>query len=100
MPLISWSVAKSVTQALVGIAVRRGLVDIEKPMGNPRWAAGDPRATIPWRMWLTMVDGQAYDEIGRNNPIVRLGHTSDTHGFRALGDWVERVVTLFPDVTP
>jgi CubicO group peptidase (beta-lactamase class C family) len=32
--------------------------------------------------------------------IVRLGHTSDTHGFRALGDWVERVVTLFPDVTP
>jgi CubicO group peptidase (beta-lactamase class C family) len=28
--------------------------------------------------------------------IVRLGHTSDTHGFRALGDWVERVVALFP----
>jgi len=27
---------------------------------------------------------------------VRLGHTSDTHGFRALGDWVEQVVALFP----
>jgi CubicO group peptidase (beta-lactamase class C family) len=62
--LISWSVAKSVTHALVGIAVRRGLVDIDKPMGNPRWAASDPRAAIPWRHWLNMVDGQEYREIG------------------------------------
>jgi CubicO group peptidase (beta-lactamase class C family) len=63
-PLISWSMAKSVTQALVGVAVRRGLVDIDRPMGNPRWAAGDPRAAIPWRYWLNMVDGQDYHEIG------------------------------------
>ena len=40
-PLISWSMAKSITQALVGIAVARGLVDIDKPMGNPRWAQDD-----------------------------------------------------------
>jgi CubicO group peptidase (beta-lactamase class C family) len=63
-PLLSWSMAKSVTQALVGIAVRRGLVDIDKPMGNPRWAAGDARAAIPWRNWINMIDGQAYREIG------------------------------------
>src|SRR5262249_61427942 len=63
-PLISWSMAKSVTQALVGVAVRRGLVEIDRPMGNPRWAAGDPRAAIPWRYWLNMVDGQDYHEIG------------------------------------
>src|SRR5437667_326698 len=56
--LLSWSMAKSVTQALAGIAVRRGLIDIDKPMGDPRWAAGDPRAAIPWRWWLNMVDGQ------------------------------------------
>jgi CubicO group peptidase (beta-lactamase class C family) len=31
-PLISWSMAKSVTQALLGIAVRKGLVDIDKPI--------------------------------------------------------------------
>ncbi|MDB4971288.1 MAG: hypothetical protein JWN44_6977 [Myxococcales bacterium] len=62
--LLSWSMAKSVTQALAGIAVRRGLVDIDKPMGDPRWAAGDPRAAIPWRWWLNMVDGQDYNEIG------------------------------------
>jgi CubicO group peptidase (beta-lactamase class C family) len=58
MPLISWSMAKSITQALVGVAVRQGLVDVEKPMGNPRWPAGDPRAAVPWRQWLQMVDGQ------------------------------------------
>ncbi|MGZ3425269.1 MAG: serine hydrolase domain-containing protein [Polyangia bacterium] len=63
-PLLSWSMAKSVTQALVGIAVRRGLVDIDRPMGNPRWNAADPRAAIPWRNWLNMIDGQAYREIG------------------------------------
>jgi CubicO group peptidase (beta-lactamase class C family) len=62
-PLISWSMAKSVTQALVGIAVRRGLVDIDKPMGNPRWAPNDPRAAIPWRNWINMIDGQDYREI-------------------------------------
>jgi CubicO group peptidase (beta-lactamase class C family) len=62
--LLSWSMAKSVTQALAGIAVRRGLVDIDKPMGDPRWAPGDPRAAIPWRWWLNMVDGQDYNEIG------------------------------------
>ena len=63
-PLISWSMAKSMTHALVGIAVRRGLVDIDRPMGNPRWAAGDARATIPWRFWLNMIDGQDYHELG------------------------------------
>jgi CubicO group peptidase (beta-lactamase class C family) len=63
-PLLSWSMAKSITHAMVGIAVRKGLVDIDKPMGNPRWPAGDPRAQIPWRNWLNMVDGQDYHEIG------------------------------------
>lgn len=63
-PLLSWSMAKSITQAMVGIAVRRGLVDIDKPMGNPHWPAGDPRAQIPWRNWINMIDGQDYHEIG------------------------------------
>jgi len=62
--LLSWSVAKSITHALAGSAVRRGLIDIDKPMGNPRWATDDPRTRIPWRHWLNMVDGQEYREIG------------------------------------
>jgi CubicO group peptidase (beta-lactamase class C family) len=67
-PLISWSVAKSITHALVGLAVRDGLVDIDRPMGNPRWAAGDRRAAVTWRQWMNMVDGQVWNEIGVNRP--------------------------------
>jgi CubicO group peptidase (beta-lactamase class C family) len=64
-PLLSWSMAKSFTQALLGIAVREKLVgDIDKPMGNPRWKADDPRQAVTWRQWESMVDGQEYDEIG------------------------------------
>jgi CubicO group peptidase (beta-lactamase class C family) len=66
--LISWSVAKSVTQALVGIAVRQGLVDIDKPMGHPSWRRDDPRAAIPWRQWINMVDGQEFREMNAFKP--------------------------------
>lgn len=69
-PLVSWSMAKSVTQALLGIEVRKGLVDIDKPMGNPRWAPDDPRASIPWRHWINMTDGQDYHEIGVVDPTL------------------------------
>jgi CubicO group peptidase (beta-lactamase class C family) len=64
MRLISWSMAKSVTQALVGAAVLQGRVSIDAPMGNPGWSASDRRAAITWRQWLNMVDGQQYHEIG------------------------------------
>jgi len=67
-PLLSWSMAKSITHAMVGVAVRKGLVDIDAPMGNPRWPAGDPRAAIPWRTWMNMVDGQRYHEIDATGP--------------------------------
>jgi CubicO group peptidase (beta-lactamase class C family) len=63
-PLLSWSMAKSVTQALLGVAVLHGLVDIDQPMGHPSWPAGDPRAGISWRTWINMTDGQDYNEIG------------------------------------
>jgi CubicO group peptidase (beta-lactamase class C family) len=61
---ISWSMAKSVTSALVGRAVALGLIDdIDAPMPTP-FDAGDPRAEITWRQWLTMTDGLDYTEIG------------------------------------
>ena len=62
--LISWSMAKSFTHALVGAGVLQGRVHIDEPMGSPHWRAGDRRASIPWRTWLTMTDGQDYTEIG------------------------------------
>jgi CubicO group peptidase (beta-lactamase class C family) len=63
MRLVSWSMAKSITQALVGIAYRQNKVDIDAPMGNSHWDANDKRAQIPWRTWLQMTDGMRYLEI-------------------------------------
>jgi CubicO group peptidase (beta-lactamase class C family) len=65
--LVSWSMAKSVTHALVGAAVLQGRVAIDTPMGSPHWRAGDRRASISWRQWLNMVDGQDYTEIGASS---------------------------------
>jgi CubicO group peptidase (beta-lactamase class C family) len=65
--LISWSMAKSITQALVGIAVRKDLVKVDAPMGYPSWAATGLQSRVTWRQWLNMVDGQDYHELGVTN---------------------------------
>jgi CubicO group peptidase (beta-lactamase class C family) len=64
--LVSWSMAKSFTQALVGAAVQQGRVSLDAPMGSPHWRAGDRRASITWRQWLQMVDGSDYLESAEN----------------------------------
>ncbi len=62
-PQISWSMAKSVTQALVGRALATGVLDtVDAPMPTPH-AKDDPRARITWRQWLRMVDGLDYTEL-------------------------------------
>lgn len=61
--LVSWSVAKSFTQAFVGAAALQGLLDPEAPMGSPYWGPRHPLAGLNWRTWLQMVDGQRYVEI-------------------------------------
>jgi CubicO group peptidase (beta-lactamase class C family) len=59
---ISWSLAKSITSALVGRAVQLGLIeDIDAPMPGV-FDDGDPRAAITWRQWITMTDGLDYQE--------------------------------------
>ncbi|VAV87503.1 Beta-lactamase class C-like and penicillin binding proteins (PBPs) superfamily [hydrothermal vent metagenome] len=64
---LSWSMAKSVTSALVGRAVRLGMIkDIDEAMPGP-WGANDARSKISWRQWLNMTDGLAYAEIGEDN---------------------------------
>ncbi len=68
MRLVSWSAAKSFTHAFVGVAVAQGRVDIDRPMGNPRSAADDPRSAITWRQWLNMDDGQRYEELDAKTP--------------------------------
>jgi CubicO group peptidase (beta-lactamase class C family) len=60
---VSWSEAKSVTQALAGIAVRKGLVDLAAPAAVAQWRQpGDPRAAITLDQLLRMSSGLAWDE--------------------------------------
>lgn len=61
--LVSWSMAKSITQAAVGVAAAQKKIDPNAPMAPGFWPQGDPRGTITWRQWLNMVDGQKYVEM-------------------------------------
>jgi len=59
----SWSEAKSITQALVGILVRDGRIDIHAPADVPEWKeAGDPRGAITLDMLLRMSSGLKFAE--------------------------------------
>jgi CubicO group peptidase (beta-lactamase class C family) len=59
----SWSMAKSLTQALVGILVGDGRLDIFAPADAPEWrGAGDPRAAITVDQMLRMSSGLAFVE--------------------------------------
>ncbi len=54
----SWSMAKSITQALVGIAVRKGLLNIHDRAPVPEWSSlDDPRHEITWDQLLRMSSG-------------------------------------------
>jgi CubicO group peptidase (beta-lactamase class C family) len=59
---LSWSMAKSITQSLVGILVRDGRIDIQAPMPVKEWAANDPRTRITIDQMLRMVDGLRFRE--------------------------------------
>lgn len=61
-PFASWSMAKSVTQALVGILARQGRVDVQDPIPVPEWDDGDPRTQITIDQMLRMVDGLRFRE--------------------------------------
>ena len=37
MPLLGWSMAKSVTNAVMGIMVQKGMIDIRRPAPVPEW---------------------------------------------------------------
>ena len=59
----SWSKGKSITQALVGILVKDGKIDIHAPADVPEWQeAGDPRGKITLDLLLRMSSGLAFRE--------------------------------------
>ena len=63
-PLPGWSMAKSVTNALVGILVGEGRLAIDEPAPVPEWRADadDPRAAITLDQLLRMSSGLAWEE--------------------------------------
>ncbi len=61
--LISWSMAKSISHALVGILLREDRVDLHAPALVPAWATpGDARGAITLDHMLQMVDGLDFIE--------------------------------------
>jgi CubicO group peptidase (beta-lactamase class C family) len=62
-PLLSWSMAKSVLHAVVGLLVGGGRLDLDTPAAVPEWSApGDPRHAITLRQLLAMRDGLDFVE--------------------------------------
>jgi CubicO group peptidase (beta-lactamase class C family) len=54
----TWSTAKSISAALIGIAAGQGLLDIDAPADIPEWGdPGDPRRTITYKHLLWMSSG-------------------------------------------
>jgi CubicO group peptidase (beta-lactamase class C family) len=61
--LLSWSMAKSVLHAVVGLLVGDGRLDLDAPAAVPEWAGpADPRHAITLRQLLAMRDGLDFVE--------------------------------------
>ena len=62
-PLLSWSMAKSVLHAAVGVLVGEGRLDPDARAAVPEWSTpGDPRGRITLRQLLQMRDGLDWTE--------------------------------------
>ena len=87
MPLIGWSMSKSITHALVGRAIHEGLLDPDKPPRVPEWSTPlDPRQKISLDQLLRMNSGLAFEEStgALNSDLVRmLTQEADMAGFAA-----------------
>lgn len=89
-PLLSWSMAKSMLHAAVGIAVGDGLLDTEAPAAVPEWAdPNDPRNKITLEHLLAMRDGLDFIEDyvdGETSHVIEMlfgAGQSDVAGFAA-----------------
>jgi len=59
--LLSWSVAKSFTNSMVGLLVKEGKVEVNKPLGLKEWA-NDERRNITLNNLLHMNSGLEFNE--------------------------------------
>jgi len=71
----SWSMAKSVTQALAGILVRDGRLALHEPLGIDAWQQdGDPRAVLTLSQLLHMTTGLDNDDGFEAEPMPKVAH--------------------------
>jgi CubicO group peptidase (beta-lactamase class C family) len=61
-PLLGWSMAKSVANALIAHAVLEGQVRLDEPVVRPGWG-DDERAGITLEHLLTMTSGLSFEEV-------------------------------------
>src|SRR4029450_11720576 len=79
-PLTGWSMTKSVTNALLGILVRKGTLDMKRPAPIAEWAtATDSRRSITGDQLLRMVSG------------LKCGQSLHTSGLKTLFDAASQV---------
>jgi CubicO group peptidase (beta-lactamase class C family) len=98
----SWSMAKSITQALVGILVRQGRIDVNRPAAVPEWqGAGDPRRAITLAQLLQMRSGLQFaedyvDDVASDViPMLNFEGRFDTGAFAAAKPLVHAPGTVF-----
>ncbi len=95
-PLLSWSMAKSMLHALVGMLVAEGRLELHAPVDVPEWRdANDARSTITLQQLLEMRDGldflEDYVDADRSDVIEMLfgtgaadvAHFAAARGLRA-----------------
>jgi hypothetical protein len=86
IPLLGWSMTKSVESALIGILVSDGVLHLDAPAPVPQWqSGGDPRGAITLRQLLNMTSGLAFNETygGDTDPSKMLFGASDMGAFAA-----------------
>lgn len=87
MPLIGWSMSKSITHALIGRAIQEGVLDPNLPPAVPEWSdPRDPRQRISLDQLLRMNSGLAFEEStgALDSDLVRmLTQEADMAGFAA-----------------
>jgi len=70
MPLIGWSMTKSVTSALVGILAGEGKLSLQAPAPVPEWQQpDDPRRNITLEQLLWMSSGLSFSETYAEKPV-------------------------------
>ncbi len=88
---LSWSMAKSFTNTLIGIRIKQGKLDLQKPIDLPDWR-NDDRKNITLNNLLQMNSGLDWNESYGNLSDV----TVMLHKFGDMGQYTANLGALYP----